>query len=216
MEKKYFFEPYKGELYGKPNNFFNGKKVLVIGNSHHCDKEYDIKNRCGSKCCNYSKDCHEFTEGVIQWYLQNPKGTGLEPEQKNWRKTYTKFAWTFKHGCDRKYFFESIVFYNFLQRAVKDDKAQGSPEEIEISRPLVMAAIRELDPDIVILWGKEHVFNHLPNDQWIPGKNDRVGYYRINNRDIKVICLDHPAYAGYEKQLKILMEGAPELISNIS
>ena len=214
MENDFFFPPYKGEFYDDPKkSFFGNLKVMVVGNSHHCG-DYDEKTRCGFHCPNFKESCRRFTKDVVVDFENNPTGKGLirKDGDKDWRKTFTKFAWTFKYKCDRKYFFESIVFYNFLQRAVKDDKAQGYPEEIEISRQLVMDAIRERNPDIVILWGKENVLNHLPMHNWLPGHNNRMGYYILNGKKFKVVCIDHPVKAGYEKQRKILKECSPELI----
>lgn len=33
MENDFFFPPYEGDIYADAVNFFNGKKVLVIGNT---------------------------------------------------------------------------------------------------------------------------------------------------------------------------------------
>ena len=216
MENDFFFRPYVGELYGKPNNFFNGKKVLVIGNSHHCDEEYDVKNRCGSKCCNYSKDCHEFTEGVIKWYLQNPKGTGLEPKQKSWRPTYTRFANVFKDGCDVNMFYNSVIFYNFLQRAVSNSKAKGSTSEIANSRDLFRRLIEFSKPDYIIVWGVTNVLNNLPKDDtWqCIDKEGRVYKFKMDEKDYIVIAPDHPVsfHQTNEQRRELIKSFAPELL----
>ena len=216
MENDFFFEPYKGPKYGEPNNFFNGKKVLVIGNSHHCDEEYDIKNRCGAKCCNYKEDCHEFTEGVIKWYLQNPKGTGLKPKEKNWRKTFTRFANVFKDACDVNNFYNSIIFYNFLQRAVCNSKAKGSTNEIANSSILFKKLIKLYDPDYIIVWGISNVLNNLPKDEtWIKeDKEGRIYKFKIEEKNYSIITLDHPVsiHQTKEQRRELIRTFASELL----
>lgn len=41
MENDFFFPPYVGVKYADADNFFNGKKMLVIGNSHYCDENFE-------------------------------------------------------------------------------------------------------------------------------------------------------------------------------
>lgn len=237
METNFFIPPYVEKLYGKPEGFFNGIKVMAIGNSHYCTEGYDKENRCGKSChnlmipglCgNVNKDKKRqncFTQDVMEEYIAYKSG---ECNHVGWYNTFTKFARIFSSNvnwADDKFVWESLCFYNFLDVAVKNDKAPATPDEIEDAKTKVLPAIAMCNPDVIVVWGEENglfhhlrdVFSHLPeNMKWIPQQeNSRSGVLTIDDKDIKVACVDHPSNRKgdyYDNARTIIKSIAPELI----
>ena len=241
MENDFFFPPYVGNLYGKPNNFFNGKKILVIGNSHYCDDGYDIPKSndkqygtgCWCSCKNYMKDkCHNkngdkqftWTEDAIS---ETRDVDNFAEAYKKYLTSYLKFAIIMDESFrgqnnlnkNERYltFWGSIVFYNFLQSAVPSNNSQGTPKEIEKSKEIFKSLFPYLEakyslPDVIIVWGKENVFNHFlefPNFELL---ESRLGKFRYAGKEIDVICIYHPsARKSYEEQRNIIKGYIPEL-----
>ena len=212
MENEFFFPPYIGGLYGKPNGFFNEVKVMAIGNNHHCDG-FDNQHRCCVKCSKYTPACNNFTAGVVEDYISNPSGEGCDKEYKRWRPTYTKFANLFHANCMPEKVWSSIVFYNFLQCAVPNHKAQGNKAEISRSKPLVMKLLTDYAPDIVIVWGYPNVYQNLPKEEHWSNISERTGIYTLKGKSIRVACIDHPMICSYEKGREIIKSIAPELFN---
>lgn len=212
MKNDFFFPPYIGELYGNSNGFFNGVRVMAIGNSHHCDK-FDNQHRCCMKCANYIPACNSFTTDVVKDYISNPLGVGGSEKDKKWRPTYTKFANLLEANGNIERLWTSIVFYNFLQCAVPNNKAQGNVDEINRSKEYVIKLLSEYTPDVVIVWGNPRVYQHLPKGEYWKDITDRTGIYTINGKNIRVACIDHPMLCGYEKGRGIIKSIAPELFN---
>ncbi len=82
-----FFEPWVGDKYDIEFSMFR-KKVLIVGNSHYCEKCEDCGNR------ELHPDCIDFTKHVIKDYLdKNHKAT--------WKKTFSTFVNSmFNNGSD--------------------------------------------------------------------------------------------------------------------
>lgn len=239
MENVFFFPPYVGDLYGKPDNFFNGKKVLVIGNSHYCDKGYPknsdrtmnreigcdkcpnrfVENVCPNSNHSWTSDAIEDTKGLNN-YVQ---------ARKEYLTTYLKFAIIMDEKLrgqnnlseDVNYliFWESIAFYNFLQVAVPSNNSQGTPTKIKKSKEIFENLFPFMDsnyslPDIIIVLGKKQVFNHFsefPNFELI---QDRLGKFEHKGKEILTICINHPSRCGYAMERDRIKGFAPELISN--
>lgn len=83
MENEFFFPPYKGELYGKPEGFFNEVRVMAIGNSHHCDTKFDHYHRCCEQCENYIPSCNNFTMDTSQYPYRRNNNGGYESGKAN-------------------------------------------------------------------------------------------------------------------------------------
>lgn len=235
-----FFEPYivkdceeNPVMYGKADGFFKGIKVMAIGNNHYCKEDFDHVTRCGKNCSKYTYECNSFTQGVVDTYLSDPNSVfrrddkrrilydeNRKPKRKDWVRNYTKFARLFnaENTEDLRNFWKSIAFYNFLQRAVPDYKSQGTSEEIQLSQKLVFKAIEKCDPDVIIVWGRDNVFNHLPKENLPEGikwtwdkESQNSGCYEINGKKIPVICTHHPQYYRYEQNRAIIQKIYPEL-----
>ena len=222
MENDFFFQPYVGEKYGEPHGFFGGIKVMALGNSHHCGdypSTSPYKIRCNENCPHYGrhsynhKSCVNFTEQVVAAYIQyKEENTGKE----NWMLNFTKFARILNAvGNEQEAnLWKSIVFYNFLQAAVANDHLQGRKFEKEKSKNSFIKCIEDTLPDVIIVWGGTNVYQFLPKDQtlWsVSAINPLYGTYRIKNKDIKVICIDHPQVANQEQSIELIKAYAPEL-----
>lgn len=211
MEHEFFFPPYVGELYGKPESFFNEVRVMAIGNSHHCDTKFDHYHRCCEQCENYIPSCNNFTTDVVNNYISNPTGEGCEEGDDRWRRTFTKFANLLGANGSIERVWNSIVFYNFLQCAVPNSKAQGNTVEINRSKEYMLTLLTEYAPDVVIVWGNTHVYQCLPKGENWKDITDRTGIYTINGKNIRVACIKHPMICGYEYGRDIIKSIAPEL-----
>lgn len=227
----FFIPPYAEKRYGDPNGFFNGIKVMAIGNSHYCTEGYDKDNRCGLNCRNYMipglcgnvNGCYGrtncFTQDVMEDYIANPVAN--KKEKTNWKRTFTSFAHIFNGSCDVKEVWKSLCFYNFLDVAVQDNKAQGTVDEISDAKNKVIEAIILNSPDVIIVWGEPNVFchmldvfNHFPeNMSWQKSlNNDLCGILTLDNKEIKVVCIKHPSRGGHDEARSIIKSIAPEII----
>ena len=247
MENDFFFPPYVGESYGKPDNFFNGKKVLVIGNSHYCDEGYDISKSkgeygtgCWSSCKNYMKEkCPNKNEDLKERFTWTKDAISDTMELENFAKaksnkltTYLKLAIIMDESFrgqnnlneNESYltFWNSIAFYNFLQAAVPSNNSQGTPTEIKKSKVIFENLFPFMDskyslPDIIIVLGEKHVFNHFLEFSNFELVESRLGKFRYAGKEIDTICIYHPsARKSYERHREIIKSFAPELIYNES
>ena len=101
------FKPWIGSLYN--SNGLNGKKILVLGESHYCG---DCDN-----CKSFIEKYCSFTTWVISNYLDYKYGKVKFARSMN---TFTRFTNIF-HGkyCNKeiiKSFWNSILFYNYVQK----------------------------------------------------------------------------------------------------
>lgn len=109
MKTEFFIPPYAAHLYGSPDGFFKGLKVMAIGNSHYCTEGFDEKTRCGKNCPNYMipgkcgnvnanngrQNC--FTQDVMEDYIACKSGMIASAD---WMRTFTSFAHIFNETCD--------------------------------------------------------------------------------------------------------------------
>lgn len=232
MGNEFFIPPYAEKLYGKPDGFFKGIKVMAIGNSHYCTEGFDEHTRCGKNCPNYMipgkcgnvnanegrQNC--FTQDVMEEYVAYKSGL---IKSADWMSTFTSFAHMFSETCDVIKVWKSLCFYNFLQVAVENNNAQGTPEEIDGAKKHVLAAIELHLPDVIVVWGYKKVFVHLldvfkslpTNIRWaIDPENERCGILTMNEKPMKVVCINHPSRAGHEEARNLIKHIAPELITN--
>ncbi len=68
------FRPWIGKNYYTTG--YEGKRILVLGESHYCGNELEEGNRCFPLCKKEKMlpDCFSFTEDVIKWYLNDYSG----------------------------------------------------------------------------------------------------------------------------------------------
>lgn len=230
MENEFFIPPYAEKLYGRTEGFFNGVKVMAIGNSHYCTEGFNEQTRCGKNCPNYMipGKCgnvnvnqgrqNSFTQDVMEDFIAYKSG---QIALADWMRTFTSFAHIFNETCDVIMVWKSLCFYNFLQVAVGSNNAPGTPDEINESKKHVLAAIAVHKPDVIVVWGYDNVFVHLldvfknlpTNFHWIiDSENERCGILTMNEKSMRVVCINHPSRAGHEEARNLIKHIAPELI----
>ena len=208
--KDVFFSPYVGSNYENGlllsedgtivsgTESSKGLKVMVLGESHYCGEECE---NCGIASVCAENRCKEFTKNVITYYLDylNNK-TEFEP----WMNTFTKFGKALT-GKDEhsKDIWESVIFYNYVQRAMNAARTSPSYKDFEDSENAFFEILETYKPDLIICWGKR-LYNKLPN-KGSKGKDIETEYefidtwiYNIsNNQKSLVIPLYHPS-AGFD------------------
>lgn len=203
MNTNIFFDPWIGENYGTDQAHFN-KKILILGNSHYCDDCIDCGNR------DLKPECTEFTKTVVKDYL-DPSHVA------SWKKTFSTFINSMfgrsVSDLERKDFFDSVAFYNYLQVAAGEDAYSTGNYNFAESRHLnaFYEVLNNVEPDVVISWGSK-VWDTLP-DAWNDyGEADKgndivIGdqifnkyyTYPYNNRKILLIGVRHPS-VGYSTE----------------
>lgn len=189
------FRPWVGKNYFSCG--FGGKRILVLGESHYCCDLAESK-RCFPLCikANMLDSCYSFTEDVIHDFVFNYSGARYE-------QTFL----CFERACigkelsqqEREEFWESIIFYNYLQFAQAGPRTSIKPDYWEESELAFKEVLNQFMPDYIIVWGVR-LYNGLPN--W-DGKhsllqiseNDYtdVWTYTINGKQIPALKVYHPS-----------------------
>ena len=184
------FMPWKGENYQKGG--FNGKKILVIGESFYCSEEEAVAT---------------LTDKTVNDYLAIRNGEYRE-NNGGWTNTYLKFERSLvgeeTTPEDSQKIWNSIAFYNYLQVPMSGARESGLPIDYKNAETAFFEVLNDLQPDLIIVWGVGKLFNNLPEDRWTWGKSLNVegmdinnGYYQLNNKnEVRCIAVYHPS-AGY-------------------
>ena len=188
------FEPWKGKNYLTTG--FNGKKILVIGESFYCSEE------------EADKYAATLTEKIVNDYLAIRNGEFRE-NKGEWTNTYLKFERSLvgeETTPERsREIWNSIAFYNYLQIPMSGARESGSPIDYKNAEKAFFEVINELQPDLIIVWGVGKLFNNMPEDRWTWGKRLDVdgwdinnGYYQLDNeKQVRCIAVYHPS-TGYQ------------------
>lgn len=100
---------------------------------------------------------------------------------------------------------DSIAFYNFLQRAMNGPRQAGAYTDYENSEPAFWDVMEELQPDVMIAWGVTRMYCNMPGgDAWsqeedivVDGYHNRNGWYTLKSgKRVRAIWVYHPS-AGY-------------------
>ena len=195
--KNVFFKPWIGKVYESGGIF--GKKVLVVGESHYCDK--DICPECGNP--EHGEKCAKFTTDVVNSYLSEDENNG------RWTATFKKFEKSMVgHDTtpnESHEIWDSIAFYNFLQRAMNGPRQAGAYADYENSEPAFWDVMEELQPEVMIAWGVTRMYDNMPGgNAWsseedivVDGYHIRNGWYTLKSgKRVRAIWVYHPS-AGY-------------------
>ncbi|HZL11861.1 MAG TPA: hypothetical protein VFC65_17905 [Prolixibacteraceae bacterium] len=210
--KNVFFKPWVGENYSTTG--ISGKKILLLGESHICGG----CNDCGN--LDYTDtDCREFTTNTINTFLKYKSG---EHEHKGWMNTYTKVGnILYNKGLssgETAAFWDSIIFYNYVQYST--DKARVSPvnEEFEKSSAAFFEILEAYKPDLIFVWG-ERLWDQLPfsedfgEDIIIENSNGgKFYYYTIDEKKIPIYMVNHPSSSAFNYSRHKFMQKAIEMI----
>ena len=185
------FEPWVGKNY--KTSGYNGKKILVIGESFYCSEEEAVAT---------------LTTIIVEDYLAIRKGE-YRKNNGGWTNTYLKFERSLKGKVttpeESQTIWDSIAFYNYLQVPMSGARESGSPIDYKNAEKAFFEVLNDLQPDLIIVWGVGKLFNNLPEDRWTWGKPLNVdgwdiinGFYQLNNKnEVRCIAVYHPS-TGYQ------------------
>jgi len=195
-----FFKPWVGENYFE--NGFNGKKILVLGDSHYCE-HYDDCEVCGDISRQAECKADNLTQGVVESFIEYKQGYGYRP----WMISYKKFTDVLlgekvpnNVAID---FWNSIVFYNYVQKAQKGPGISPTQEDYENSHNAFVEILEEYQPDLVMVWGwrlweKIVKFGTKSDFNIVENRDLRFYYFDINRKKIPACCgMPHPSSAAF-------------------
>jgi len=196
--KNVFFQPYVGEEY---HTGLSGKKVLILGESHYCNKIEDAMTSCGKEEeCLQLPECRNDTNKVINSFLDYKQGVG---QGAHWMRTYTRFTNVFLGGQASKEelleFWESIMFYNYVQTATECPRVSPREDDFEQSQTAFFEVLEEYKPDLIIVWGarlegKLPQKNKTLSDFEIFGTpGHKIHYYEVAGKKIPAYAVYHPS-----------------------
>lgn len=201
-----FFNPFVGKNYGTKESLFP-KKILVLGDSHYCKVECKNRDTCGDKLLH--PECQDFTEKTVYEHY-------LNSECKDpWKRTFSRFINSMyeypANQEEKKSFFDSIVFYNFLQNAAGQNWNEANNYGHTQNQHLkaFYEVLDEHMPDTVISWGNR-LWDILLND-WGYGEAEKpllsidnkdfycCYYYPYRDKTIMLVGTIHPASPKFDK-----------------
>lgn len=193
------FKPWVGKNYDA--GLFNGKKVLILGESHFCQLERGSEGRCSQICSKELMDekCTNQTIDVID-----------DIKNQVWlSRTFTNFERTIfgkvPEQNEREFFWDSVIFYNYLQYSQSGPTRplEQNEEAYKDSEIAFKELLETYMPDYIIAWGMR-LYDIAPNWGGEPSKIDivdngeaNVWTYTIKGKRIPVLFIYHPCYGGY-------------------
>ncbi len=190
------FRPWVGSKYQAEG--LHGKKILVLGESHHCEKELSKGGGCFPFCKigKMKDDCHSFTEDVLDSFIYNYSG---EPYQQTFLCFERAVMGKELTQDEREYFWDRIVFYNYIQFAVSGARVAPQSEHWSQSEKAFRELLEEYMPDYIVVWGVR-LYDNLPD--WggthsvlsiDETHSTDVWTYNINGKKIPAIKVHHPS-----------------------
>lgn len=192
----YNFHPWVGSKYNTEG--FNGKKVLVLGESHYCRNELSEGGRCFPSCRveNMKDDCYSQTEDVIEGFVYCYSGERYQQTFLCFERAVLGKELT---QIEREDFWDRIVFYNYIQFSQSGPRKTLQANDWALSEMAFHELLEEFMPDYIIVWGAR-LYNLLPD---FNGKHSVLSIsetdktdiwtYKINDKDIPAIKVSHPS-----------------------
>ena len=201
--KNVFFKPYVGKNYFEKG--YLGKKLLILGESHYCSGIQDKDCQCGKEeKCLQLQECENFTNEVLNRFFDYKKGVG---EVDTWMTTFTRFTNIFlgEQVSNEKLleFWENVVFYNYVQKAIIGSRTSPDGQDFEDSEKAFFEILEEYKPDLIIVWGARL-------EERLPQKNKTLSdfeifnegghkfhYYEIAGKKIPAYAIYHPSHSRF-------------------
>lgn len=171
-----------------------GLKVMVLGESHYCGEECV---ECGLASTCKKEACRKFTQDVLTCYLGYLKGKeGFE----SWMNTFTKFGKALKGKDERSTeIWESVIFYNYVQRAMNATRTSPSYKDFEDSESAFFEILEKYQPNIIITWGRR-LYNNLPSTCGdfgktfiVEGEEYYTWVYSLGDIHMDLLSIYHPS-----------------------
>lgn len=190
------FNPWVGKNYEQG---INGKKVLVLGESHYCAPVES--RRCTGHICNQenAKKCSDFTIETMNEFVYSYWGGKYQQTFLTFERQVTNKELSQE---EREEFWNSLMFYNYLQYALEGPRQEPSPTQWKMwaqSEEAFEELLQKYLPDKIIVWGKR-LFEALP--EWDSsletlvtedGQQAPVRDYHFQGKAISALQVYHPA-----------------------
>lgn len=136
------FQPWVGKNY---NSGINGKRVMVLGESHYCANEDEATA--------------SITNNVILDLL-NP-----DSEHEPYKNTYTKFERAIAGKplsfTEKAHVWNSLLFYNYVQTPISAARVSPTAAEFAASEKAFFEILEHYRPHCIVVWG-ERLYTNLP------------------------------------------------------
>ncbi|MGL5937519.1 MAG: hypothetical protein ACRCZY_09640 [Phocaeicola sp.] len=165
---------------------FGGKRIMVLGESHYCDKPED--------------GTADITIRIIDDFCDE------NSEYESYKNTYTKFeralAGRKVSSTERRSLWNRILFYNFIQEPMTAARVAPTAQQVSNAQYPFFEVIERYRPDIILVWGRR-LYDMLPS-QGTQGENvvvDGVGseeswvYKLSDGHEVRALSMYHPASA---------------------
>jgi hypothetical protein len=186
-----FFTPWVGEYYFSQN----GKKILVLGESHYCEK---LGNGSCEGCEGTSEPDCELTNIAVQKFLDYKQGKAAH---ENWMNTFTRFTdILLGEQVDSEEvvdFWDNVVYYNYVQQAIEGPRIAPTEDDFINSEPAFFEVLKAYKPDLVIVWGRR-LWKYMPESgadgiAILDGANGNFYDYSIDDKKIHAYSIPHPS-----------------------
>ena len=190
------FKPWVGKDY--LTNGYQGKRILVLGESHYCISELAEGGRCYPLCQKKQMDkaCFCQTQAVVHEAVYEYGGQSYLHCFVSFERAVTGKVLT---QAERVAIWESVMFYNYIQYALPAPRTSPNPEHWGKSEKAFMELLEKYSPDKIIVWGVR-LYNGLPD---LGGHEIKlkvsdeettdVWMYNINGKDIPALKIHHPS-----------------------
>ena len=188
------FRPWVGKNYKTTG--YKGKRILILGESHYCG------NLSEGKCPLCSRDymqadCHSFTENVVFDYVYHYRGESYEQTFLCFERAIIGKKLSQE---EREDFWESVIFYNYLQFSQSGPHRKLQQVNWEHSELAFKELLEFYLPDLIIVWGARLYNDVLPNWGGVGSKlyineNDctDIWTYTIKGKNIPAMKVLHPS-----------------------
>lgn len=190
------FKPWVGNHYLTKG--YQGQRILVLGESHYCIKELVEGGRCYPICKKeiMNSECHHQTQDVVHEAVYDYCG---QPYLRCFVSFERAMAGQVLTQEERVAFWESVMFYNYIQYALSAPRISPNPEYWGKSVKPFVELLEKYSPDKIIVWGVR-LYNGLPE---LGGRGfklelddgDTADYwvYTINGKRIPALKIHHPS-----------------------
>ena len=189
------FKPWVGKSY---HLGYNGKRLLVLGESHYCQKELAEGGRCHPECKkeNMLDDCFSQTKDVIEDFVYNYCGD-------SYQQTFLCFeravAGRELSQQEREHFWNSIMFYNYVQYSLAMPRTAPLPKHWVQSEQAFKELLHAYQPNYIIAWGVR-LYDALPDwgghagrIQLTTGEREEYWIYSVEGKNIPTLKMHHPS-----------------------
>lgn len=196
MSFKYInFQPFVGSQYNSVG--LNGKKILVLGESHYCGEGFGENGRC-IPICNKNKmgpHCASITNVVVKSFINNYDGSS---ELQSFLCFERAIAGKALSQEERVELWDKLMFYNYIQFAQPGPRCPINSEYWEHSGMALKEILETYLPDYIIVWGCR-LYNGLPDFDGvhslltIEGESTDIWTYTIKGKTIPAMKVYHPS-----------------------